>query len=221
MTASGPAPARGATGKKTGALLGLPALSSVLLPDGPERGIWAQEVSSRSSTASTAAAAAPGLRDVPFTSLVPARVRRPRPARQPWLRRLRLCSPDGAFDVRRRRRFQGAAWCPARVPGSPTSAGSSWSGDLVMASPCFSGKGQPEIGSRSLVAPRLEPAVVEFGVLRGDGQAQPAAAGGARPGGVGAPEPVEDPRRFGLASCRCRGPGRQPPRRYRWRPRRC
>ena len=57
MTASGPAPGRGAAGKNTGAL-GFPALSSLLLPTGPERGIWAHEVSSSRTTASSAAISA-------------------------------------------------------------------------------------------------------------------------------------------------------------------
>ena len=47
----------GATGKKTGALLGLPALSSVLLPTGPERGDLGAGGQQQKHAASRAAAA--------------------------------------------------------------------------------------------------------------------------------------------------------------------
>ena len=57
-------------------------------------------------------------------------------------------------------------------------------------------KGQAEVGPLPLAPPGLQPAVVELGVLGGDGQSQPAAARGAGPGRVGAPEAVEDARRL-------------------------
>src|SRR5580704_5089246 len=57
--------------------------------------------------------------------------------------------------------------------------------------------GQPEDRTFSALAPGLQPAVVQPGVLEGDGQAQPGAAGRPGPRGVGSPEPVEHHLRFG------------------------
>ena len=74
-----------------GGVVGLPALSSVLLPTGPERGIWAQDVSSNRTTASSAAHAAvslleEALHDSPVLSFRHCRGRRaaaPHPERRP------------------------------------------------------------------------------------------------------------------------------------------
>ncbi|GAB2726873.1 hypothetical protein GCM10027038_26500 [Arthrobacter bambusae] len=53
MMDSGVAPGCGGGGKKTGAF-GLPALSSLLFPTGPDLGIWAQELRTTMRTARTA-----------------------------------------------------------------------------------------------------------------------------------------------------------------------
>src|SRR5687768_4131146 len=58
--------------------------------------------------------------------------------------------------------------------------------------PLETGQGDPELRPGARLAPRLQPAAVQVDVLQGDRQAEPGAAGRARPGRVGAPEPVED-----------------------------
>ena len=55
---------------------------------------------------------------------------------------------------------------------------------------------QPELGTAARLAPRLEPAAVQPGVLQGDGQPEAGAAGGTRAGRVGPPEAVEHPGRL-------------------------
>ena len=57
-------------------------------------------------------------------------------------------------------------------------------------------QGEPELRATARGAPGLQPAAVQPGVLERDGQAEAGAAGGARPGRVGAPEPVEHHRRL-------------------------
>src|SRR5204863_4809711 len=52
--------------------------------------------------------------------------------------------------------------------------------------------GEPEHRSLSALAPGLQPAPVQPGVLECDGQAEAGTAGCARAGRVGTPEPVED-----------------------------
>src|SRR5690606_15742079 len=54
------------------------------------------------------------------------------------------------------------------------------------------GQRQPELRPAAGLAPRLEPAAVQPGVLQGDGQPQAGPAGGAGPGRVGPPEAAED-----------------------------
>ena len=50
---------------------------------------------------------------------------------------------------------------------------------------------EPEAGALAGLAPRLQPALVQPGVLDADRQAEPGAAGAAHPRRVGAPEPAE------------------------------
>ena len=51
--------------------------------------------------------------------------------------------------------------------------------------------GQPELGAHARSAPRRQPAVVQVGVLHGDGQTESRPADRAGSGGIGPPEPVE------------------------------
>ena len=55
------------------------------------------------------------------------------------------------------------------------------------------GQGQPEHRALAALPPGLQPSAVQPRVLQRDGQAQTGAAGGAGPGRVGSPEPLEDP----------------------------
>ena len=55
---------------------------------------------------------------------------------------------------------------------------------------------QPELRTAARLAPRLQPAAVQPGVLHGDGQPEAGTAGGTRPRRVGPPEAVEDPGRL-------------------------
>ena len=55
---------------------------------------------------------------------------------------------------------------------------------------------QPELRAAARLAPRLQPAAVQPGVLDGDGQPEARAAGGTGPRRVGPPEAVEDPGRL-------------------------
>ena len=77
-------------------------------------------------------------------------------------------------------------------------------------------QGEPELGAGAGLPPDLQPAAVQPGVLEADRQAQPAAAHGAHPGGVGPPEPVEDVLGLGRARARRRSRGRSRPRRVRF-----
>ena len=61
---------------------------------------------------------------------------------------------------------------------------------------------QPELGAGAGLAPDLQPAAVQPGVLEADRQAEPAAADGPHPRRVGPPEPVEDVLRLGRAAAR-------------------
>ena len=59
------------------------------------------------------------------------------------------------------------------------------------------GHGEPEHRALAMLAPGLQPAVVQPGVLQSDGQAEPGPAGGPGAGRVGPPEPVEHELRLG------------------------
>ena len=78
------------------------------------------------------------------------------------------------------------------APGRRTTAGRSGSGELVRSPPAVEREREPELGAGAGLAPDLQPAAVQAGVLEADRQPEAAAADGADPGGVGAPEPVED-----------------------------
>jgi hypothetical protein len=75
-----------------------------------------------------------------------------------------------------------------------------------------------EARRRAGLAPGLQPAAVQAGVLERDRQAQPGAAGGAGPGRVGPPEPVEHQRRTPRAQPDAVVAHARPPRPRRRRP---
>src|SRR5690606_41880474 len=60
--------------------------------------------------------------------------------------------------------------------------------------PGLPGEREPELRALARLAPRLQPAAVQPGVLAGDRQAEPGAADGPGPRRVGPPEPVEHQR---------------------------
>ena len=109
---------------------------------------------------------------------------------------------------------------PLRARGCPTSAGSSWRGDLVMVSPWRSGRVRRKLEPLPFL-PR--PGASRCGVScprrrwTGRGRCRPSCVPGpdrrARTGQTRAPPPP--------GSCRCRGPGLPRPRRSRWRRRKC
>ena len=106
---------------------------------------------------------------------------------------------------------------PGPPAGHGSSVGLSGSGDPCRVSPRALRQGEPEPRAVARLAPGLQPAVVQPGVLERDRQAQAGAAGGAGPGRVGPPEPVEDDGRLARAAGRRRGRGRRPRRRRRRR----
>ena len=109
-----------------------------------------------------------------------------------------------------------ASWMPGSAAAGAAATGSRGSGLVRRRSPWRSGSVRRKTAPLVDLAPRLQPAAVQAGVLQADRQPEPGAAAAPLAGRVGAPEPVEhEP---GLARLAARRRGRAP--RPRTRPRR-